>query len=254
MVPGELPARRGEHDGPYHHARTMTAVQLPSHWRVVEASTAEEWLRARAGYLTASDVSAVLGLNPFKSRASVLRKKQGEADPPSRFAAALMAGQFLESGVFEWFLHDRAAEAVALGEDPPVGGIVRNPLGVSVLVEHPKSELRLAASPDGLMVRGDGERQLVEVKVLGPEGSYLKWSAPCRSQAWKHMRRHADLGCPVQHYVQLTTQLACTGEGCGWVIGNCGTARMDHFFVRDEDLIKRIEDATVEFWAEVQRG
>lgn len=227
----------------------------PPHWRVVEAATAEDWLRARAGYLTASDVSAVLGLNPYKSRASVVRKKQGVEDKPSRFtAAAMMAGQFLESGVFEWFLYDRAAEALALGEDPPVGAIVRNPLGVSVLVEHPKSELMLAASPDGLMVLGDGERQLVEVKVLGPEGSYPRWTTPCRSTSWKHMRRDPDLGCPVQHFVQLQTQLLCTGEQFGWVVGNCGTKRMDHPFKADHDLQRHIEDATVEFWAEVQRG
>jgi hypothetical protein len=234
----------------------VSALALPSHWKVIEAATSEDWLRARAGYLTASDVSAVLGLNPYKSRASVVRKKQGQDDDrSSRFGgSAMMGGQYLESGVFEWFLHDRAVEAVALGEEPPVGCIVRNPLGVSVLVEHPRSELMLAASPDGLMVRGDGERQLVEVKVLGPEGSYLKWDLPCKSEAWKAMKRHANHGCPVQHWVQLQTQLMCTGEGFGWVVGNCGTKRLDHPFPRDEDIIRRIEDATAEFWKDVQRG
>lgn len=235
----------------------MTLAQLnayPPHWRVIEAATAEDWLRAREGYLTASDVSAVMGLNPYKSRASVLRKKHGVIEPQSRFAGAMMAGQFLESGVFEWFLHDRAAEALALGEDPPVGSIVRNPLGVSVLVEHPRSELQLAASPDGLMTMGDGSRQLVEIKVLGPEGSYGRWDAPCRSIAWKPLARGRDVGCPVQHYVQLQTQLLCTQEEFGWVVGNCGTKRMDHPFPADQDLHRRIEDATIEFWAEVQRG
>lgn len=233
----------------------MSALALPSHWKVIEAATSEDWLRARAGYLTASDVSAVLGLNRYKSRASVVRKKQGIDDKPSRFtAAAMMAGQFQEAGVFEWFLYDRTVEAVALGEEPPVGCIVRNPLGVSVLVEHPRSELMLAASPDGLMVRGDGERQLVEVKVLGPDGSYPKWGGACTSNAWKAMRRDADLGCPVAHYVQLQTQLMCTSEGFGWVVGCCGTKRMDHPFPADADLHRRIEDATIEFWLEVQRG
>ena len=229
-------------------------LSLPSHWRVIEASTAEDWLRARAGYLTASDVSAVMGLNPWKSRASVLRKKQGVADGPPRFESAMMAGQFQEEGVFRWFLHDRAAEAVALGEEAPVGCIVRNPLGVSVLVEHPKSELMLAASPDGLMVRGDGERQLVEVKVLGPEGSYPRWSDPCRSIPWRELGKRRNVDCPVQHWVQLQTQLLCTGEGFGWVVGCCGTKRMDHPFAADLDFQRRIEDAAVEFWGEVQRG
>lgn len=234
----------------------MSAVVLPPHWRVIEAPTYEDWLRERARFLTASDVSAVMGLNPYKSRASVLRKKQGVEDKPNRFnAAAMNAGQFQERGVFEWFLHDRAAEAVALGEDPPTGDIVRNPHGTSILVEHPRSELMLAASPDGLMVRGDGERQLVEVKVLGPEGSFLRWGDPCRSFAWKPLARgRHNIECPVPHYVQLQTQLLCTGEGFGWVVGCCGTKRMDHPFPADLDLHRRIEDATVEFWNEVQRG
>ena len=230
------------------------SVELPSSWRVVEAATSEDWLRAREGYLTASDVSAVLGVNPYKSRASVVRKKQGIAEPASKYTAkAMMAGQFLERGVFEWFLFDRAAEAVALSEDPPTGDVVRNPAGVSVLVEHPSAELRLAASPDGLMVCGDGSRHLVEVKVLGPEGTYLKWSDEPSSTAWRAMRR-TGVGCPVPHYVQLQVQLLCTGEHFGWVVGNCGTKRMDHPFPVDADLHRRIEDAAVEFWREVQRG
>lgn len=234
---------------------SVARVGIPSSWNVVQAADTEAWLKAREQYLTASDVSAVLGCNPHKSRNSVLKAKRAAlAGEEARgfSSSAMWAGQFLEEGVLRWFLYDRTKEALALGESEPVGGVLRSPEGVSLLVAHPDPTLRLAASPDGLVEYGDLTRHLVEVKVCGPEGSWLKWALPCTSKAWAEMGRSAEgLGCPVPHYIQLQVQLLCTGESFGWVVGNCGTARRDHPFGRDEELHERIVRATREFWLEV---
>lgn len=230
---------------------------MPSSWRVVEASEYTDWLAARDRYLTASDVSAIMSLNPNKSRRAVLDAKAaalsgGGHGKSARVVSAMLAGQYLEEGVFEWFKHDRTVEAVTLGEAEPTGGVLRNLNGTSLLVAYP-GELRLAASPDALLVYGDGSRQLVEVKVCGPTGSWPKWSEPVKSRAWEKLGRDRySLGCPVQHYVQLQTQLLCTGETFGWVVGNCGTARSDHPFPSDQDLQDAIIDATIGFWKELE--
>lgn len=246
----------------------LGVVIPPKSWNVVAAFEPADWLAARERYLTASDVSAVLGANPYKSRASVVRSKQDAIAgtvKPDRVVGAMMAGQFLEEGVLRWFLYDRTKDALALGESAPAGGVLRNPTGTSMLVAHPDPALRLAASPDALVSYGDGSRHLVEVKVCGPAvtevhveertyysgGSWVAWGKPSTSRAWAAMGCDPALGCPVQHYIQLQTQLLCTGESFGWVVGNCGTARRDHPFERDADLHARIVDATLEFWNEV---
>lgn len=240
-------------------------LELPSTWNVVQAGSYEEWLKARERYLTASDVSAVLGCNSYKSRNKVLAAKRAVLNGAAQQAlelrafSAMEAGQFCEAGVVNWFMHDRAKECIALGEAAPTGGVVRNAFGTSVLVAHPT--LRLAASPDALVTYGDGTMHLVEVKLLGPgshdgeqEGSWQRWPRPCTSRAWAAMGRDPNLGCPVAHYIQLQTQLLCCGQTFGWVVGACGTKRTDHPFKLDSDLHKRIEDATVEFWKEVEAG
>ena len=231
-----------------------TKVAIPSTWCVVAADDHASWLKAREGYLTASDVSAVLGCNPHRSRNAVLAAKRAAlaGEPAKGFgSSAMFAGQFLEEGVLRWFLHDLTKEALSLGESEPVGGVLRNANGTSLLVSHPDPTLRLAASPDGLVEYGDDMRVLVEVKVCGPEGSWLKWANDCTSKAWAGMGRAPGLGCPVPHYIQLQTQLLCTGETFGWVVGNCGTARRDHPFPADLELHATIERATREFWTEV---
>ncbi len=239
----------------------MSSMVPHESWNVVATADPDAWLAARDQYLTASDVSAVLDCNPYKSRASVLRSKAAalEGKPlTSRPVGAMYAGQFQEEGVVRWFLHDRTAEALALGEDPPTGGVLRNAAGVSILVAHPDASLRLAASPDALVVEGDGNRYLVEVKVLGPgsrdgevEGSWQRWDHPCKSKGWARMGRSAHTPCPVPHIIQLQTQLLCTGEGAGWVVGACGTSKTEHPFGADTDLHARIIEATQAFWKEL---
>jgi hypothetical protein len=240
----------------------VSGINPPAEWNVVSAGSYEEWLAARERYLTASDVSAVLGVNPYKSRARVVAAKRealAGAAVERRAFSAMEAGQFCEEGVVRWFIHDRAKEALSIGEDAPVGGVMRNAFGTSVLVAHPDPAIRLAASPDALVVYGDGMRHLVEVKLLGPgshdgevPGSWQKWTHPSRSRAWAAMGREPALGCPVPHYTQLQVQLLCTGERFGWVVGACGTKRTDHAFARDEALHEHIIKATNEFWAEVE--
>lgn len=226
-------------------------------WNVVVAGSASEWLAARHSYLTASDVAAVLGLHPHKSRAAVVRSKQGPPDLEPRSVPAMRAGHFLEPAILEWYLDDLRRQARDLDEPEPDGAQCRNPEGTSVLVAHPDPGLRLAASPDGVIVGALGA-ELVEVKVHGPR-QWARWEAPMPSAEHARRRRLVGLppsddwpGCPIQHWVQLQVQLLCTGVASGVVLGNCGSERREHHFDADHAFHARCIEATTKFWAEVK--
>ncbi len=227
-------------------------------WNVVAAGDAAAWLAARHGYLTASDVAAVLGLHPHKSRAAVVKAKQGPPDLAPRSVPAMRAGHFLEPAILEWYLDDLRRQAVELGEASPEGAQCRNPEGTSVLVAHPDPGLRLAASPDGIIVGVQGS-ELVEVKVHGPR-QWAKWDGQTFTAGHHERRRVVGLptaddwpGCPVQHWVQLQVQLLCTGVSHGLVLGNCGSERREHHFDADPAFHARVLEATVKFWECVKR-
>jgi hypothetical protein len=229
-------------------------------WTVVVAAGPLEWLQARKRFLTASDVAAVLGLHPHKSRAAVLKdKRTPPSTAPERPVRAMRAGHFLEPAVLAWFADDKRIEAEALGDELPTWAQCRNPEGTSLLVRHPDESLRLAASPDGVVVgrwlSGVGTT-LVEVKVHGPR-QWALWDAELRGVRLTNARKFGvptDLTCPPQHWVQLQTQLLCCGETRGWLVGNCGSERRDHYFEADCAFHARVEEATAEFWKEVERG
>jgi len=104
-----------------------------------------EWFAARIGRLTGSRIGSVLGLNPWNSRADVLREMVRE------FAGA--EKEFTGNIATEY---GTSHEAEALSEYEAVTGHIVDEVG---LVVHPVYDW-LAASPDGLV---DDERGL-EIK------------------------------------------------------------------------------------------
>jgi hypothetical protein len=219
-------------------------------WQVVVCSTTQEWLAARHRFLTASDVAAVLGMHPHKSRAAVLKDKRAAFEPSTRPPVkAMRAGHFLEPAVLDWFADD-----CRLNTSNPRQYVAheqcRNPEGTSLLVRYADPDLRLAASPDGVLLfrEPDGSmvNELAEIKCHGPR-QWALWDEPSKSRAWPGAR----LGVPLQHWVQLQTQLLCCGEQAGWVVGNCGSERLEKRFDADPAFHARIIEATCAFWREV---
>lgn len=241
----------------FHHSIPAAVLAVMATWNVVKAESAEAWLAARHGYLTASDVAAVLGLHPHKSRAAVLKAKRAAPDLEPRVVKAMRAGHFLEPAVLAWFLDDQGALAESLGEARPEGAQCRNEAGTSVLVAHPDASLRLAASPDGLLVGGASPPLCVEVKVHGPRQWALWDVEPQHSRlaaAMKFKARWTDAneyGYPVQHWTQLQVQMLCCGATGGWLVGNCGSERREHFCAADEAFHERVVEETRKFWDEV---
>lgn len=226
---------------------------IPSSWNVVPTATHEEWLAARQRYLTASDVAAVMGLSPYGSRARVLKSKL--APPVDLSTSAMRAGQFLEDGVFAWFLDDlqRTAKASDGLIPVPTGERCRGEAGQSLLVAHPDPELALAASPDAILLTG-GERALVEVKVTNPD-AWADWAKPNTHRRWAEYAGTttppSDGACPLRHWVQLQVQLLVTGESWGWVVGVCGTQKRPSVFPAHPAFQARIMGAARQFALDV---
>lgn len=230
-------------------------------WKVVPCDSRDEWLVARHRYLTASDVSAVMGLNPNRTREVVLAGKVPLEAPADFSTRPMRLGAALEDAVLRVFAEElrRELEGDEGGIPVPTGThACRNPYGTSILVEHPE-EPTLAASPDGLLNWSDGRVDLVEVKVTGPNG-WMNWSKPSPPRVLRECARYfpvtnldpaAGVG-PLKHWVQLQVQMACTGIPRGWLVVNAGTALTWHMFELDRAFAPRIVEAAAGFAMDVR--
>lgn len=229
-----------------------SASEIIAGWNVVDAPDEAAWKLARHRLLTASDVAGVLGLDSYKSRNRVLAAKR-EAEPPSVYvSSAMRGGQFLESGVFAWYLDDVRRHSAELGTPPPEGNTCRLPGGTSMLVRH--SDQLLGASPDGLVV-DSGVASLVEVKLTNPARWADSWG-PAAMRIPRAWSRISDVmppsygRCPLRHWIQLQTQMLCTGVPLGVIVGCCGTERLDFHFGADAHIQGVIISETQRFWEE----
>ncbi len=235
-------------------ANPISVGSVRAAWNVVPAETYDAWRVARHTLLTASDVASVMGLSPHGSHNKIVATKRAPLQD-NFVSSAMRGGQFLEAGVFAWYLDDLGRHNAALDMPPPEGDTCRSTLGTSLLVRHPNPAVRLGASPDGLVI-DCGVPSLVEVKVTNPDAWARDWGLGATKipRAWD---KYSDVEppsfgkCLLKHWVQLQTQLLCCGLQYGAVVGNCGTVRLDFAFEADAAFQAHIEAATVAFWAEV---
>lgn len=150
----------------------------------IEANT-PEWLEARKGYLSASDVSAVLGVNRWKTWADV------KSDDPKVFSDEQLkkfrAGHLIEDAL-----------KIMWSEEKP-----------GRLVFEGKSTLWtdgfLAATPDGFGHEGSDGYGLIEAKSVG-----------------SRLMKDWENGPPLYVFLQVQAQLMCTGESYCDVVAAIG--------------------------------
>jgi|SRR5690625_1311243 len=141
----------------------------------------KEWHKARAGRITASRIGAVLGVDPHRTRADLIREMVREYHgAPSEFEGGNVATQ--------WGTNN---EPVALLDYMGVSGFDVQECGFFV---HPEHDW-IGASPDGLL----GEQGLLEIKC--PFGQRDK--NPPQFKTLEEQRHY---------YAQVQLQLACTGR------------------------------------------
>ena len=118
--------------------------------------TREQWLKERGNRIGGSNISAVLGLNPYQSPYDLWLRLTGREEPPAE-NNHMIAGRFLENAVAEWFDYETPHHVVKASAK-------------NLLFEHPEHKF-LVASPDR-KVYLDGSRKkentvLAEIKTTG---------------------------------------------------------------------------------------
>lgn len=115
--------------------------QAPVAVRVAVSPERQAWLDARRLGLGGSEISAVLGLDPFRGALDVwLNKVEGYDQPDS---PDMERGRFLEQGIIDWYCH---RERDAYG-DPVIVRTVKSVFNGDLV--HPNGIAR--CTPDGLV-------------------------------------------------------------------------------------------------------
>ena len=180
----------------------------------VEHPSRAAWLHARRYGVGASEVSVVLGINPYKSAYTLWAEKTGRIEPEEPGLAAAV-GVALEPMIADLY---ETQTGFALKHEP------------YTMYHHPTAPLfatldRTAHTPDGPRV--------VEIKSIG-------------ERAWQQLKEgEASLA----HLVQLQAQLACTGYQTGDLACLVGNRLFEVFPVaRHERMIKHMLNHVEEFW------
>lgn len=181
-----------------------------------------EWLKARKRGVGASDMSALAGVNPYKSAFEIYLDKT--SDEVNEFS-----NQFTHWGnILEPVVADEFARVT--------GAVVKAPpQQIMQLAEHP----HIMASLDRVAVMPDGEEVVVEIKTTSSRNA-SKWGEQMTDQI------------PIQYLVQVHYQMGVSGHKTAYVPVLIDTSDFRIYKVeRDDDVIKSLQDLAHEFWDRV---
>lgn len=184
--------------------------------------THEEWLKLRLGYLNCSELSSVLGLNPFQTANQLWAIKAGITKPDYKDSPAMEWGRYLEPVIRNYYAEKNNCE-------------VKEVPYILQSIDYPW----LCGNLDGVAVFPDGSKAIIEIKT----GNYF-----CESD-W------GDNSCPPQYLVQLMMYEFLTGIHTGYLVSliagqlyHCVKVEYNH------DVAMAIINKAKEFWYHVQTG
>lgn len=184
------------------------------------------WHELRAKNIGGSDIAAVLGVSPYKSKWQLWMEKAGKLQPEDLSGnTAIQAGTFLESGIANWAAH-------------------RWGMDISKVTDYYTCDV----------IVGMGASLDYITKDMRPVE--IKWSA--RGHGW-HYDKDQILEAPEYYLVQVQHQIACLNANgidvdSGWLI-----ALLDHeprrmLVPRHDAVVEAIRDSIKEFWDSVDSG
>lgn len=196
---------------------------MPDSFSVLKYESREEWLELRGRGIGGSDVSAIMGLNEYKSPLQLWLEKTGRVEPKD-----LSDNEAVQWGVtLEPVIRDRFA-----ARHPEY--TVQLPSGIYCSNECPWER----ASLDGeICDKESGTFGVLEIKTVGER----------RAEDWKS-------GPPVYYQTQVTHYLNVTGYSFAWfavLIG--GQKYREYRFWPDDEDRKAVREAVRTFWGMVQR-
>lgn len=113
---------------------------------IIRPKSHEEWLAERAKGIGASEVSAVIGINPWETPFSLWLKKTGQV-PPTEENDAMRRGHYLEDAVVQWWMHETGEQVIKAS-------------AADIIYVHPDYPF-MRVTPDRIV---KGRKKLLEVK------------------------------------------------------------------------------------------
>jgi putative phage-type endonuclease len=201
---------------------TLTAPREVLPWNAPRS----DWLAARIPAVTATDITALCGLHPYRSAWEVYQEKIGDPLPDT-------AGEAAQIGV--------ALEPVIadMWQARPEG----KPLARVGLIEHGDHPW-MRCSPDRLAVSQDwidmapspeGNGDSLATRLAWTEGVVELKTA----LGWAHLD-FTDDSVPDRHLFQVQWQLAVTGLPRAWLVALAGPALKTYEVERDQALIDNL--------------
>lgn len=181
----------------------------------------KQQLKARRNWIGASDVSTILGLNPYESPMKPWAEKTGRLPIDETTGKTQAAGHKLEP-----VLLDMAEERL--------GG----PLERNVEVAHQRSSVPIVATLDAAVDRVRPVEaktyglfnKFADISIWGPDGSDK---------------------IPIWYRVQVQTQMACSGGDVAYMEALIGGRGFAHFEIpRHDESIRLIEEHLDRWWKE----
>lgn len=191
-----------------------------------EITDRAQWLALRMQDVTASDIAAIVGVDPNRTPLKVFAEKTGII-PPTGDSPIMRRGRWLEAAVIE-----------ALRDEHPTWDVRR----AGVYLRDP--ECRMGATPDAVAI--DPEREgvgCIQCKVV---------SRPVFEREW--IDRRAPLKFELQTLAEAMLIEASWAEVAALVIDTYSAELVEHPVPRHEAAEARIRDAVRGFWRAVDEG
>jgi predicted phage-related endonuclease len=189
-----------------------------------QITSREQWLALRTSDLTASDVGAAAGVDPFKSALKLYGEKTGQlmADPDNKM---MRRGRWLEPAVIE-----------ALHDEHPDWRIIRP----RIYLRDPA--LRIGATPDALVQKGEDE---------------LAYNCQCKVVTPQAYERHWSEGPPLAYMLQTLTEgmlLEMPSMIAALVVDAYSAELFLHDVPAHPAAEQRVRDLAAQFWENVRTG
>jgi putative phage-type endonuclease len=193
-------------------------------------SKREAWLAERRNHIGASDVAAILGVDPYRGPLAVYAAKVGDIDQHE--TRWMRWGRLVEGAIAEGFSYET---------ERPVAD-----LGAFEIQRHP--DLKFLAATLDRVTQGSE-------KNLDPMGRHHSDAGPLECKAVAGFKAKDWKEEPPLHFqVQLQAQLACTGAQWGCLVALLGGVALAwRDLQRDDSFLAAALPKLEAFWMNVQR-
>jgi putative phage-type endonuclease len=190
---------------------------------IADASIMEEkdWLQLRRHYLGASEVAAVLDLNPYRSGFGIYADKVLGSTEDLSDNIHIQFGNWMEPVILAEFPKRFLKEE----------GVEIKAHAYPYMLQHPEHDF-LSVNLDGIVSHPEHGVGVIEIKTA----SEMQW------KEWQ------DDDIPAQYYVQIQQELSITGLPYAYVVALVGKRLLWKYIPRNNEFIRLVTGILIEFW------